>query len=72
MISEQDKAFLEYIKAHSDIGYGRMMQIISNEWHEQVGEGAFVADTCVAFLRESEKSAFLQILHSEKEQGMDY
>jgi len=59
MITEQDKAFLEYIKAHKDIGYGRMIQIISHTWYEQLKrehpgmeEGAF-AGTCVAFLPEA-------------------
>lgn len=80
MISEQDKEFLRFVKEHSDMGYGRMMQIISYAWYTwlereysgSVKEGAFVANTCMAFLSDDEKQGYLEILALEKYQGMDY
>ncbi len=78
MITEQDKMFLAFIKQHKNIGYGRMIQIISNAWYEELERGgewtgqAALVGKCLAFCPEDEKRAFLQVLQSEKEQGMEY
>jgi len=72
VISEEDKEFLSYVKAHKHIGYGRMMQIISHEWYQEHGEGAFVSNTCFAFLSDAEQRAFLEVLAREEQQGMRY
>lgn len=78
MITEQDKTFLSFIKQHKHIGYGRMIQIISNAWYEELERGgemtgqAALVGKCLAFQPEPEKRAFLQVLESEKAQGMDY
>ena len=78
MITEQDKRFLDFIKEHKSLGYGRMMQIISHTWYEQLKrehpgaeDGAFTG-TCVAFLPEELKREYFAVLQSEKEQGMNY
>lgn len=79
IITKEEREFLAYVKQYRRIGYGRMMQIISNEWYarlkrEQPGleVGAFVANTCYAFLPPQEQEAFLSVLKAEQEKGMDY
>jgi hypothetical protein len=79
LIKKEDREFLDYVKAHRDLGYGRMMQIISHEWYRQAQRdrpsmegGAFVANTCFAFLSEKEQRAFLQVLEMEEKHGMEY
>ena len=78
-VAEPEKRFLDHVKVFKHIGYGRMMQIISSEWYadmerqqQGMGESAHVANTCLAFLSEEEKRAFLLLMQRDKELGMDY
>ena len=78
-VIEDERVFLELVKAYKHIGYGRMQQIISNAWYAQVerehsglGESVHVVKTCLAFLSEKDKKWFFAVLQTEKEQGMDY
>jgi hypothetical protein len=75
MITKEDKAFLDYVKAHKHVGYGRMMQIISYAWYtssEDMDEGALVVTGCVAFLDEGDRRSYLEGLRQEIAQGMPY
>lgn len=79
MVFEQDKQFLELVKKYKEVGYGRMMQIISNQWFKEaeqeqkgMGGGALVANTCVEFLTKAEKKSYIGILDQEEKQGMTY
>lgn len=78
MITEEERAFLAYIKAHRGMGYGRMMQIISNCWYRQVEreypgieDGAFVG-VPLAFQNDETKRAFFAVLAQEEQAGMVY
>ena len=79
MITEEEQEFLAYVKAHRHIGYGRMMQMISNAWYRQLERehpglqgGAHVSNTCFALLSKPEQLAFLTLLKREERQGMEY
>jgi hypothetical protein len=75
MITDEDKAFLDYVQAHRHVGYGRMMQIISYAWYtstEDTDEGAHVATGCVAFLDENDRRSYLEVLYREIAEGMPY
>jgi len=41
-----EKEFFDYIKSHPQIGYGRMMQIISLYWKSLDPIGAFKVGDC--------------------------
>jgi hypothetical protein len=71
-----DQEFLAFVKQHSDLGYGRMMQIISYAWYEYLKRehcglerGAFTV-MCVDSLSEEKKQVYLDILQSYKDEGM--
>lgn len=77
-ITDEERQFLAYVKTHKGIGYGRMMQMISHAWYRYTertigtGEGAQLANTCVAFLSERDKQAYLELLEMGEAQGMEY
>ena len=72
MITDEDKAFLAYIKRNKHIGYGRMMQIISNEWACCDAVGAHVAVTCLAELSKRDRESRMALRDWEVTQGMEY
>lgn len=79
MVFEIDKEFLRYVKRNKEMGYGRMMQIISNQWYKEaeekqegMGGGAFVANECVGFLTKKQRKEYLGIIQQEEEEGMEY
>ena len=79
MNSEEDKKFLAYIRENEDIGFGRMMQIISYAWYRKlereqgkiIAEGAFT-ETCISSLPSELKKEYFDELEEEEKQGMDY
>ena len=79
MITDDERQFLRYVGVYSDIGYGRMMQMIANKWYRELerrqpgmGVGAFAGHTCLGLLPEKEQRAFLQVLEMEEKHGMEY
>ncbi|KKM14353.1 hypothetical protein LCGC14_1706910 [marine sediment metagenome] len=52
-----EQEFLDYVKQHKEIGYGRMMQIISFAWHEVDPMGALSpTGQCYGTLSKKERS----------------
>jgi hypothetical protein len=77
--TEEERQFLAYIKAHRQIGYGRMMQMVSHEWYRAAerdipGTGAIahIANTCFGLLPERDQQAWLALLEAEEMLGMEY
>jgi hypothetical protein len=58
MDDKTERAFLFCIRAFADIGYGRMMQIISHEWYRHDPNGAALANTCYGLLDGKERKAY--------------
>jgi hypothetical protein len=60
----QDQQFLELVRKHKGVGYGRMLQIISEEWYRAAKRegypvsGVLVANACLGFLSKSKQEAF--------------
>jgi len=50
MLIDRERAFLEIVRAFADIGYGRMMQLVSHEWWRYDKNGALVASSAFALL----------------------
>jgi hypothetical protein len=53
-----EREFLEAVRQHADIGYGRMLQIVSLEWFRVYGNGAITGGVCVSQLPPAEQHAF--------------
>jgi hypothetical protein len=50
--------FLAFVRSHAQIGYGRMMQIISHEWYRHDPDGAGLANTAYGLLEGDEARAY--------------
>lgn len=61
----KEQEFLDFVRQHHKIGYGRMMQIISHEWHRVDDIGAMVVGTCVGLLPHDEYMAYLSTKESD-------
>jgi hypothetical protein len=63
-MQHQDREFLDFVKSHRHVGYGRMLQIISEEWYRAEKRegypvsGVLVANACLGFLSKSKQEAF--------------
>jgi hypothetical protein len=59
-----EQHFLAYVRSHREIGYGRMMQMISHEWfrtcrrEETPTSGVLVANECLGLLSKDEQRLF--------------
>lgn len=53
-----EQEFLEYVRRNKHLGYGRMMQIISHEWHEHHPLGAHVTTECVGTLSDKKRREY--------------
>lgn len=60
-----EKEFLKMVKAYRSIGYGRMMQIISYEWHKHDSDGALTIGSTVALLPEGKKRVYEAMKESD-------
>ena len=56
VFDEED--FLKMVKQCKSIGYGRMMQIISFEWHQHDRLGALTLGECVGMLSEEDRRKY--------------
>lgn len=65
MDEKSDRAFLFCVRAFKDIGYGRMMQIISHEWFRHDPIGAAVANTCYGLLNGDERHAYQSLAETD-------
>lgn len=45
-----EQQFMVVVRENKDLGYGRMMQMISGRWRDEVGDGAFVFNETYAGL----------------------
>ena len=59
-----ERMFLEFVRANKQIGYGRMMQIISHEWYRAyegdraVQLGVFDGGRCVGMLPKEDRELY--------------
>ncbi len=60
----KEREFMEYVETNADIGYGRMMQLISEHWKAYDPIGALMVGTCYGL----EKNEYLKL---SKEQADD-
>lgn len=60
-----ERAFLYIVRSLKDIGYGRMMQIISHEWFRHDPIGAALANTCYGLLNKKERIAYETLAHND-------
>ena len=58
MNGKAERAFLFCVRAFKDLGYGRMMQIISHEWYRYDPNGAALANTCYGLLEGKDRAAY--------------
>ena len=56
VFDEED--FLKMVRRCKSIGYGRMMQIVSFEWHEHDDIGALALGTTVGMLSEKDQRQY--------------
>lgn len=61
----EERQFLAFVRAHKEIGYGRMMQIISHEWYRHDPSGAALANTCFGLLEGEERRAYEELAKSD-------
>lgn len=75
MMWRQDEEFLEFVKAHRSVGYGRMMQLISQEWFRECRRrgdpvsGVLVANACLGFLTKKEQETFARFAESDMQEA---
>ena len=58
MYANEERVFLTMVRELKNIGYGRMIQIISHEWFRHDPIGAALANTCYGLLDPKERPAY--------------
>ena len=71
-LTAQDKQFLDMVRQHKPVGYGRMMSIISHQWFRELeakygeGYGGIAFDTVtVGSLSDEERKEYMSYYRSD-------
>lgn len=65
-VMSEEELFLATLRTLTNIGYGRMIQIVSHEWYRHDPDGALLANTCYGLLDGDERAAYEGIAKGDR------
>lgn len=69
LLINREQQFLDEVAKYQDIGFGRMMQIVSFAYHEAEPIAAFVSGECVGMLSPEDREIYVK---TKEQDSLDY